>query len=161
MFYEIVKFIINNYNYYCIWFSNEDTEGFITENNKLVIYYNKNDAKRYAFKKKIILSKRISIYNFDSLIEYIEKNNCIELLNFWNIFRDISACLKLNFCGNKRDEETNQLYNKLFCGNNILTDEKNMYFPVWEKDEINLIKKIMYDGVTMVKKNIKKQAEME
>ena len=38
MFYEIVKFIINNYNYYCIWFSNEDTEGFITESNKLVIY---------------------------------------------------------------------------------------------------------------------------
>lgn len=29
--------IINNYNYY-VWDSNEDTEGFITENNKLVIY---------------------------------------------------------------------------------------------------------------------------
>lgn len=150
-----IKLIANNKEYYSIWYSDE-SDAFITESKRIKTFEGIENLERYAELNTLKLSVDNTEMEFDTAINWlgeIDKNiDCTYLLDFWNIISDISNSVGDNFIGNTDKEIINQIYNKLFYGNNIPAikgDEKD-FIPKWTIQEKNELNKVVSDGIRIL-----------
>ena len=52
-------FIIKKKEYYCIWYSDEK-DGFLTESNQIIFFYNNKQLNEYATSKSINFEEEIN-----------------------------------------------------------------------------------------------------
>lgn len=155
---------------FCIWYSDDKDGLFCNEDKKMLRFSDKDSALHYLSVKNLCLyeydpDEEIVLYDFDKLKTWVNSDdstvNCRETLNFWNIFTDIAYSTGRKFKGdkkfkdNKRERLTSLIYDKLFCGSNILKpkDEED-FIPIWDKKQIKMMKSVMKNGLNIFSKNI-------
>lgn len=154
--YCIVNFIINRKNHYCIWYTNAK-DGFILEDKRVRVFHTTDSLEIYCLKKNISLENELSLYDIDN-ISNIDMSNSMNLdceivLNFWNIIQDLSYSTNEKFLGNL--EDYNEIYNKLFYGNNLpAMGLSEKYLPIWEEGERRIISEILHQGIKLLDKYV-------
>lgn len=134
---------------------------YINVQNKILLFQNKKDIKKYTEKAKIsikeedILEERI---NLDKLVNWLKEENSVvnnsEFLTLWNFFDDVSISIGKTFIGNNNDYD--RVYTKLFYGNNLLainTSGKE-YNPEWNESEVIQFNRVMENGLKLFQENI-------
>ena len=138
-YYEIVSFIINHTEYFCIWCDPEVGEPhFVKSATRVLLENNKKELVAYM-NKEGLKYETISQYNFD-ILNYNDSN---DYLNKWNIIDDLSRSLEIDFLGN-HDDYTG-LYSKFVYGSNLpaLNTSEKKYIPDFDDEE-----KLQIDSIT-------------
>ena len=161
--YYICKFILYKITYSCLWHS--DTEDFFKINNKFIYFNNIDDLRKIIIDNNLIVGEEIDEFDCDKIKKF-SRNNLLspnEILNFWNILTDVSKDFEINFVGNKRNRLIDHIYNKLFYGCNLPTINISgkIYVPKWRKKEIEEIKKIIENGILILKKIFWNEEELK
>ena len=113
---------------YLIWFSEENDDFIIRDKDKLKTFRKRNELYEYSTEKGIFLNnnEECKKYDFDILVEWLKNGNEIELnelLDYWNLFIDISVSMHIDYSGDRDEEVRNNLYKKL-CDRVIWTRAK-------------------------------------
>jgi hypothetical protein len=154
----MVVFKVKNIEYYTIWFTN-DICGFIIESNTIKYFNNKDDLGKYCDDKGLSYDNDDDYYDVDKLLICInEKNKIIDcefILNFWNIISDISKSINIPFVGD--NDDFNDIYHKLFYGNNLpsINTSNKKYVPNWSLCELNQLYVVMENGSKIIKEVFK------
>ncbi|MGF6907886.1 hypothetical protein [Fusobacterium sp. PH5-44] len=147
-------FILNKVKYYCLWCSK--SEEFFKSEEKLIYFTNMDDMRKMIKLEKLVIGEGIAEYDCERLEKY-GKNYFIppaEILDFWNILTDISLSLNVDFLGNERNKSIDKIHSKLFYGCNLptVTPENMEYIPIWGKKEVKKIKRIIEDGISILRR---------
>lgn len=155
---EVICFTIDEAEFYCIWFSDDKTDGFLLDGSKLKIF-SSNDAaltflKSFSSYKKTI---KTTIYNVNEIIQTVMRIIPFDphiVLDFWNIVDDLSSSTGIPYEGNKKDCLTNSIYDKLFYGNNLPTinTSTRTYTPQFTSEEQIRLTTILEDGISIIRK---------
>jgi len=156
----LIECLYNNIKGYCLWFS-DDKDGLLCDGNYRVLCFpNKSAVQKYLSESNLYLQNdETAQYDFDKLEQWTNNKSlivdCVEILNFWNMFTDFAYTTYQKFIGDKRDRTTRLIYDKLFYGTNLLTPEdEEHYFPDWDLEQINMIKSVMKNGLDIVCSNL-------
>lgn len=150
--YYMILFIYKKCEYYCIWVS-KDIDYVLAEDKKIICFSNYGEMKNYAeFEEIIFDSEDITRYNIDDIMCICELENfdeqCKKILDFWNICSDVANGCKVNFEGSNRNYDS--LYEKVFCGNNILNSSQQKYIPRFSESETKALKFILNRGIDII-----------
>lgn len=163
MEYYIFNFIIKERNFYCIAYM-ADKDGFIEQYNILKSFSTINESILYCKNHNIILEdEEVSFCNVDEVIKEFESIKklmmveCDKILWFWNTIENVAYSIDEYFYGddNGDDNEILYVYNQLFYGTNpksMLSDEDELYYPKWDKEDIQIIKDVVIDGIRILGK---------
>jgi hypothetical protein len=152
--YYFVDFKYKEKVYFCLWYTDE-VDGFHTNNEGLEIFDSLEQAKNYCTKNAMTYNDEHTHYDIDKVEEWVNNGTGGDvdwelILDFWNIAIDLTVSLKVEFIGNI-DDEYNDIYDKLFYGNNlptINTSDKE-YIPEWTEEEVLELKQVIGAGVLM------------
>ena len=161
--YCLVEFKMSNQTYYCLWFSVNRDAFLIDENDKVIMFYCEDEMSAFCKIHNLDIQVAAAVlYDIDAFIEKICLNciDCNLILRFWNIASDMAYTLTEAFIGD--DNGVNcvilDVYNKLFYGTNppaLKKDSPEVYSPVWEESERNIIRNIMNDSIRIFRKFLK------
>ncbi len=156
--YYLIKLLFKGSDYYLIWFS-DDIDGLLIENQRLLVFSSVDEAKIFASNEHIVLENGITDYDLSHFTELINNTgiskNCGMLIDIWNLFSDLSKSLNEHFAGDDEDEETIDIYNKLFYGCNLELLETEEYHPNFDDDEKNKCYEIFKSGMLLLDKYLK------
>lgn len=151
---------LNKKDYNFIWFSDEVNGVYSNSENKFPVSGNLAILGKYAESRKLFIKNEEPVfYDLDKLEETLGRTkfkvNCVNFLNAWNLFDDVSHSINENF--NSDRKATKQIYEKLFWGNNLpaVTPEGKYYKPVWRKKEREIIRTVLLNGITIFRNNLK------
>lgn len=152
--YTILEFKLNCSVKYCIWYLDEnDDEEFLKTNGKIRIYKSKGLASEILCNQNI--NYNIISYDLDIIISSIKNSefNSTDILDFINIVTDITKTFNTNI---HEDEAFGTIYDKLFYGENLSTinQSNNTYHPIFENEEIEVLKKYIEECIIFIKHNI-------
>ena len=157
--YYPLNIIIDGKDHYCIWFIDQTT-GFVTECNRINAYSSLEKLKAYAGQKEIKLCNEESANGEGVVILYPEgdapafdnSQGCRYYINVWNTADDIAVTLDKPFSGKSGDNSIDDIYDKLFWACNLpaVTPEGKEYIPIWSKEEMELLKKIIDDAIKII-----------
>ncbi|MGX7263944.1 hypothetical protein [Enterococcus crotali] len=151
MDYHSVQFIYQKKKLLTVWYT-DDKDGFVTKGRKILFF------KNYCIENRIICEENEVSFDIDWLIHWYVSNseeiNEKEMLDIWNIFTDLAYSIDEHFLGD--EDNYNQVYSKLFYGNNLPTINKSgrIYTPDWSKEEIEEIRAVMKNGVELFERSI-------
>ena len=142
---------------YFIWFSDEEDGVFLDSKDNLLVFNDLKSLSDYFHKRNLLIENEPPVfYDLDKLEGNLKQENfeidCIEVLNIWNFFEDVSRSAKDNFDSNRK--ATKKIYEKIFWGNNlpVVTPEGKFYEPIWSKKEIQIIRDVLLDGLAIFRK---------
>jgi hypothetical protein len=145
---------------YLIWFSTDDKDGFLVDENGFIpSFENIENLRNYAHSKQIVVNTEDpNFFNLDVIQDWVNKNlNKIEdynaILNVWNLFDDISFSTNGNF-----DKIGHyNIYERIFWGCNIpaMTPEGESFTPTWTKKELKIIRETLKLGFQMFVEKVK------
>lgn len=153
---EIIQLIYEAKSCICVYYSG-DTDGFLVENSTLMTFSSVDSAQAYlkaafpAYTRPIALT----IFNFTKLrltvTHGIPLDPCY-ILTMWNLIDDIANSLSVPFLGQRRTEQIDKIYDKLFFGNNLpaINTSGKTYTPVFTKAERKKLDEILRDGLLVV-----------
>lgn len=155
---EIVYFHHKDTNLYCIWYSNDDQEGFLLSENAIRTFSNESGARDYLkcfpqYQKEI----KVKTYDVDKIEKVLDGKVPFDaelVLDFWNIVADIAHSNKVPFEGDKKDNLTNCVYDKLFYGNNLpeINTSGRTYVPQFTENEFKRLTAVLVEGVVLIKR---------
>lgn len=153
----LLEFKLNSIFYYCIWYLDPNMdETFVSSNDKIKIYYHKNDAIQFLLNHN--LKYDTISYDLDSILNYFETivttNSCeiipsmrTDILDFINITTDILHFYHTNI----QEKITFQtVYDKLFFGENILNTSSKMYVPLFTKNELKILQEYIVNCIDTI-----------
>lgn len=151
----IVEFVILEETYYCIWYS-DDEDLFWLSDNKILFFKSIEQITLYCERQGLCVEEEISVYDFNTLLDWLKGShsqiNCEYLLRMWNIISDFSHSINAKFSDS--DDQLNQIYEKLFFGNNLpginLTNQK--YCPTFSQIEQQLLVELFKKGINIIEK---------
>ena len=152
-----VVIVLDEQEFHCLWYTN-DIDGLLTRNNRLVHFRNRNDLNAFCALKTLTLEDGTSVYHplkaVHTLLDESVAMDYVEILNFWNLSSDLASSLRVKFLGDHRS--TNNLYNKVFYGNNLpsLRRDGEEYVPQWDEDEREALIKIMSHGLEILQNSL-------
>lgn len=153
---EIIQLVYQAKKYLCVYYS-KDIDGFLVENGALMRFSSQDDAQTYlktafpTYTRPIALT----IFNFTKLrltvTHGIPLDPCY-ILTMWNLIDDIANSLSVPFLGQRRTEQIDKIYDKLFFGNNLpaINTSGKTYTPVFTKAERKKLDEILRDGLLVV-----------
>jgi hypothetical protein len=143
-----------------IWFSNDEDGVHLNSENKIVSFGNSESLTSYAEKQNLLIKDEMpAFYDFENLEKTLGNKkfevDCVQFLNAWNLFDDISRSLGENF--DPDHKITKEIYNKLFWGNNLpaVTPEGEWYEPDWKRKELEIIREVLLNGIAIFRRNLK------
>ena len=149
--YYALQFKDDKCSKYAIYYSG-DEDGFICEDGKLAFFDSLTLLHDYCRTHDIVLEDDGET-DFVYDIAYIENQmnspadelDCSAILSFWNIISDALKDMGIAFSGDLRDEMTDRIYDKLFCGCNLpaYNTSGKEYIPVWSAEETEAMRKIL------------------
>ncbi|MGX7243636.1 hypothetical protein ACWOC1_02170 [Enterococcus quebecensis] len=140
-----------------VWYT-DDKDGFITKGRKILFFKNYLDFKNYCIENRIICEENEVSFDIDWLIHWYVSNseeiNEKEMLDIWNIFTDLAYSIDEHFLEDQ--DSYNQVYSKLFYGDNLPTINKSgkIYTPDWSEEEIEEVRAVMKNGVELFERSI-------
>lgn len=146
---------------YLIWYSNDD-DGVIVDSSKDVLVFTApEDASTYAKANGILIKKEApELHDLDIVDRWSngqadETPRPDEILAAWNLLSDISSSVGEEF--EKGEAGSGQIYEKLFLGNNLpsITPPGEQYTPVWEEDELQLMRNTLKKGLEVFRSHVK------
>lgn len=145
---------------YLLWISGENDVVYV-KNERIPSFASVTALLKFASSQGLVIEEEEPVLHdldkVEAWIEVIEQPiDCKELLNAWNLFTDIANTFDMPFKGSIKDRIRNNIYDKLFYGNNIysLTPTGEYYVPLWlEKEKIRLAE-ILVEGLSMLKAKI-------
>jgi hypothetical protein len=147
-------------DYYFIWFSNESDGVYLDSEGSLVVFDDLESLAAYAERQKLLIEDEKPVsYNLEKLEADLSNKrfevDCVGFLEAWNLFDDVSRSLEADF--DSDHEITNNIYDKLFWGNNLpsMTPEEKSYQPVWSKKEIEIMRAVLLHGIEIFRSNLK------
>jgi hypothetical protein len=150
-------FVINKKEYYCVWYC-DDKDGFLTDRNKIMVFDSEKLLLDYCKDNNIQINEdELTCFSLDNALNWLEEKkfdiDSDYFLNFWNHISDLAYSVGENFYGDSKEAQINKVYDKLFFGNNLpaITPENKKYYPTWDLSEINLLVKIVHDGIRIIK----------
>lgn len=157
MKYYLVKIIYKGINYFLIWYSGEE-DGFLLFNQRLLYFPSVKEADIFADKEQILFETEISVFNLSNISELINNvessQNCQILIDTWHFFSDLSKTLNEEFIGDFNEEETIDIYNKLFYGCNLKLLKNEEYHPSFNEDEKYKCSEIFQNGLLILNKHL-------
>jgi len=157
--YYMLRFFYLNKNLFLIWYNDEEVDGFITNESKIIIFDNITDATNYAKENAIFLEQGITTFNIvdidnlsDKIKNVVVSENCHELFDIWNILGDMAKSTNTMFSGNSDDELTRNIYEKLFYGSNlkVIVQDMGEYHPIFDEEEMKVCISIFSNGLDML-----------
>ena len=146
-------------DWYFIWFSDEEDGLYLNAENKIAAFNDLESLARYAEKRNLLITDSELFFNN---LEALEKTlggkkfavDCVEFLNAWNLFGDVSVSVNGDF--NSDHKITYNIYEKLFWGNNLpaVTPEGEWYEPVWSVKELEIMRKVLLSGIALLRDNL-------
>ena len=103
------------------------------------------------------------LLNLDAVSDWVaapvsESVNCRDFLGAWNFCVDVANSLGSAEAAHFRQTEfhANNLYNKLFCGNNLLVKrgDARRYTPSWQRSELTELANILRLGLAIVESHL-------
>ena len=164
MDYFLIIWLRDEIESFSIWYSNGGKDGLVCNNEKEILcFLDESAALLYLSEKDLHLydpKDAPTIYDIDRLEAWIHSDSatvdCNEILNFWNMFTDVSYTTGVKFKGDKKKKLTNLIYNKLFYGLNlpsIKPEDEEDWMPVWDKRQLKIMKSIMENGLNILNQN--------
>lgn len=158
--YFLFIFIIDNKEYYCIWYTNE-RDGFITESNKVKYFDGNEQLYIYSNSNNIKIEEGKTVLSIDNAIIWLQQNekeiDCIYFLDYWNAISDLAYSVGEKFYGNEDTNMINSIYNKLFYGNNLpaMIHEGETFIPDWATEEVNELTAVIKDGIRVLNTHLR------
>ena len=153
---EIICFLAWKQNYYGVWYSDETSDGFLTQDYELIAFSSEKAATEFI---RLHTSNRrpvtTTIYDLDIVKQMIDHQQplspCV-MLEFWNIAEDLSGSVNASFLGELKDDLTNQIYDKLFYGNNLpeINTSGQIYVPQFTDEEWQKLEDILSDAIFVI-----------
>ena len=147
-------------DFYFIWFSDEADGVYLDLQGNFVVYNDLESLISYTKEQNLFIKDEEPVfYNLQKLETILSKKSfkvdCVEFLNAWNLFDDISRSVEGNF--DPDHKITKKIYDKLFWGNNLpaVTPEGKYYEPLWSKKELEIIRDVLLNGVAIFRNNLK------
>lgn len=161
--YYILWYRLNGADRYLLWYTGDDDGMVVIADNKVPSFSNAAHLRRFATERNItIMDEQPILHDLDLIKQWLGNKSativdCDDLLAAWNLFDDVSRSTLGHFDSDKK--LTNQLYDKLFLGNNLLplNPGQHHYVPTWSEGEIKLLRKIMNSGMTLFRHVISEQ----
>lgn len=156
--YYLIKILYKIKILYVIWYE-DDEDGFITEDQKLILFDSIEDAKIFCSKNKIFPENEVVTYDLTNVLDMAEhisnSKDCRILLNIWNLFSDLAKTLNEEFMGDFDQEQILEIYDKLFYGCNleVINKGEEEYYPDFNDDEERTIILILKNGFSILDKH--------
>lgn len=148
-------FIMNQKEYYCIWYSNEK-DGFLTESNKIMYFDRFEQLYSYSNSNNLKIEEGKTVLLMDNAIKWLQEEkkeiDCIYFLDYWNAISDLANSVGEHFYGDEDKSIIHSIYDKLFYGNNLQTIKRDgeTFLPEWKKKEVNELAEVVKDGLRIV-----------
>lgn len=155
---EVICFRVDEAIFYGIWFSDDETDGFLLEDSSVKIFDSESAA--FAFLQSFSSYQKtigLTVYDVNQIVQIIMGTrvpNPCSILDFWNIVGDLANSPGIPYEGNQRDRLTNGIYDKLFCGSNLPTINTSgrIYVPQFTQEESIRLTEILIDGIAHIRK---------
>lgn len=153
---EIICFSSVKAKLYCVWFSDDENDGFLLDDSALSVFPSESLAleclRSFPSYKKTI---RTTTYDIDEIKRIVCRTsplNAHTILDFWNIVNDLAKSTQISYEGNTKDSLTNRVYDKLFYGNNLpeINTSDRIYVPQFTREEYARLLTVLLDGITIV-----------
>lgn len=144
MEYYIYKIKYNEVLRYYLWYSDEDNDKFLLKNGRLYEFSSLSQVRSYSEKNNLTVNNNGAYLEIKKTFEPLD---CNYFLDTWNFVTDICNSLGIEFWGNNGDDDIEQIYSKIFRGNNLeaLTPPRKHFIPYFDHKE-KLTLKRLYDG---------------
>ncbi len=138
---------------FIIWYTGDD-DGFLSLDDRLLVFSNVEEANTFAQEKSISFEKEVVIFNFTDILELIynieSPENCRILINAWNFFSDLSRTVNGKFIGDKNENIILDIYNKIIYGCNLEILKNDKFCPEFNDKETNICLEIFRSGLSML-----------
>lgn len=166
--YSALWYRLDDKDRYLIWFTTTQdcTDGVVvTSDGSIPLFNSKAELAQFAEANSFVptdASKPI-LHNLDAVAKWLKlkkmkrarRVDCVEFLNAWNLFVDISKSVDGGFDPNPT--HTQKIYSKLFWGNNLpaVTPIGRSYVPLWSGCELEIMHEVLKHGLLLFRKHTK------
>jgi hypothetical protein len=144
---------------FLIWIS-DDTDLVATGADGNVLSFASVDVLRsYAAEMRWTVENDDNpiLHDLDFIIRWVaapvEPVDCVQILNGWNLFKDISTSVgsPRNGVFEPLDSQSFVLYDRIFWGNNLpaVTPQGERFVPSWSPDELRAITQVLAAGLDL------------
>jgi len=165
--YSICKFQLDGQQRFFIWYMDEKDGVVVDENCQFIIFKSELDAAHFASSRELPLEDGAPVF-FDleqvstwCKLPTADAVDCEGFLNAWNLLDDISSsCNEFPSPFGHISKRENDLYDKLFYGNNLpsITPAGEHYEPEWTEEEIKRLNRVLQLGLVELRQRLPQDA---
>jgi hypothetical protein len=157
------ELILDGKRFYVIWTSGEEDEinrDRVLMDDHGVVWFNEvHDLLQYADEHDIVLFQRnvddsIDIDAGISTLAQSDHLDCSAVMGAWNISWDFANGTRAVF--DQRSVEHDAVYDKIFFGCNLpaVTPPGEHFVPEWDEEELDLLRRTVNQGVSLIRASI-------
>jgi hypothetical protein len=148
-----------------VWFDGGDEPDgvLVDDDGRVIVQANMAALRDYARAERIridtagtedVWALDLDSVAFWTIVADEASVDCIELLNAWNLFVDLAHSVGTEF--DDRGEIRDQIYDKLFWGNNLpaMTPEGESFEPTWSDEELVVLRDTMTRGLEIARRHL-------
>jgi hypothetical protein len=131
----------------------------LADAGRVVSFSDEESAREYALAENLTLAPKeeLHLHDLDSAVCWLEADagpDCSLLLAIWNLAGDVARSVNEPF--EDRGEGLDEVYNKLFFGNNLpsMTPPGEQYNPQWTEDELGLLRARIEMAVDLIRDRV-------
>jgi hypothetical protein len=165
--YWMCKFHLDGQQRFFIWYTDEKDGVVVDANSQLVTFESDFNAAHFARLREISLEDDVpTFFDLEQVSIWCKSPNaevvdCKRFLDAWNLFDDISSsCNEPTITFDQVSNRENDLYNKLFFGNNLpsITPAGEHYEPEWTEEEIKRLHEVLNLGLHELRHRLTQEA---
>ena len=162
MRYYTIRCRLDGIGRHCVWYTNHADGVLVGGDGAILSFRNRSDLETYASHAGFEFDAEEPIlYDLDAIDRWLENPegsaiDCKLVLEAWNLFDDVASSIEFEWIS----QEADVVYDKLFWGNNLpaVTPPGKRYDPIWSDDEVETLRKILGDGIGLVRFALREQA---
>lgn len=168
--YSAVRYRLDQKDRFLIWYSDgpdgeSEADGVVVNPaGRMPVFRTLQSLLAYAQAEGLspLEEEGSGYHNLDVVAKWLKRKrpaklDCVEFLNAWNLFDDISTTIGGRFDPDK--DKTQKICNKLFWGNNLpaLTPVGCSYEPLWRGEESRIMREVLRAGLKMFRSHVTQQ----
>jgi hypothetical protein len=165
MRYYGIRCRLDGIDWYLVWYSNDADGVLVAGDGAILSFRSRSGLETYAARLGFEFeAEEPALYDLDGIDRWIEDPRESEIdsklfLETWNLFDDVASSIE-NRLFEWISREADVVYDKLFWGNNLpaVTPPGQRYDPIWSDDEVETLRKILGDGIGLVRFALREQA---
>lgn len=151
---------VNGRTVFLLWVSDDWAQNrVLVDGGRVVSFSDPESARGYALTQRLPLAREeeLRLHGLDSAVSWLVADgepDCSDLLAIWNLAGDVARSVNERF--EDRSEVVDDVYNKLFFGNNLpsMTPPGERYEPDWTQEELALLRTTIETGVDVIRSHV-------